>query len=150
MQNTIIWAYSTESPSLMGTDTSMERGLIPAYLRKRQGNPALGTPLGATWEDLLETGLASEAPGGPLFAESSGTAFLPCPFLTLSLVCWEDLGHPVLSLPDYFPTPWGRRCDIGAVRERETGCWFVGSISWFIHVIRIVQLFCQFCTGCFL
>lgn len=88
--------------------------------------------------------------GGPLFAESSGTAFLPCPFLTLSLVCWEDLGHPVLSLTDYFQTPWGRRCDLGVVWERETGCWLVGSISWFIHVIRIVQLFCQFCTGCFL
>lgn len=60
----------------------------------------------------LRDRLGIRGSGGPLFAESAGTAFL-----TLGLVCWEDLDHSVLSLTDYFPALWGRRCDIGVVWE---------------------------------
>lgn len=79
--------------------------------------PCLRHTFGSYLRGSPRDSLGIRGSGGPLFAESSGTAFLPCLFLTLGLMCWEDLGHPVHSLTDYFPTLWGWRCDIGVVWE---------------------------------
>lgn len=153
-KHTILWAYSTESPSLMGTNRSVEGGLVSAYLRKRRGNPALGTPLGTTWEDLLETDLASELGRASIcwvirncFPSLPFPYFRPCVLRRLGPSCSFPFG---LFPNSVRPALWYRGCLRTEHGSSETGCWLIGSIGWFIHIIRTVQPFCQFCTRCLL